>query len=124
MQPTSHPAVETTATATATATALARYDLDRAARARPGTATWKALKHSWQLYVMLFLPLLWLTIFAYIPMYGAQIAFRDYNVVAGITGSPWVGLKHFERFVDSYNFWPILRNTLLLNLYQLAVAFP
>jgi multiple sugar transport system permease protein/putative aldouronate transport system permease protein len=122
MQPSSRSAVETTAAATATA--LARPDLGRVARARPGAATWKAIKHSWQLYAMLFLPLLWLTLFAYVPMYGAQIAFRDYNVVAGITGSPWVGLKHFDRFVHSYNFWPIMKNTLLLNLYQLAVSFP
>jgi putative aldouronate transport system permease protein len=122
MQPSSPPAVETTTAATATA--LGRPELGRAVRARPGAATWKAIKQSWQLYAMLSLPLLWLLVFAYIPMYGAQIAFRDYNVVAGITGSPWVGLKHFERFVDSYNFWPILRNTLVLNLYQLAAGFP
>jgi multiple sugar transport system permease protein/putative aldouronate transport system permease protein len=85
---------------------------------------WRQIKRGWQLYAMLFLPMLWLLVFAYIPMYGAQIAFRDYNVIAGIGGSPWVGLKHFDRFIHSYNFWPILKNTLVLNLYQLAAGFP
>lgn len=85
---------------------------------------WKQIKRGWQLYAMLVLPLLWLLIFAYIPMYGAQIAFRDYNVIKGISGSPWVGLKYFDRFVHSYNFWPILKNTLVLNVYQLAAGFP
>ena len=85
---------------------------------------WTRIKRCRQLYAMLAVPLLWLIVFRYVPMWGAQIAFRDYNVVQGLSGSPWVGLAHFERFVESYNFWPILRNTLLLNLYQLAAGFP
>ncbi len=84
---------------------------------------WKRFRNSFQLYVMLALPLLWLLIFAYIPMWGAQIAFRKYNVVAGITGSPWVGWANFERFYNSYNFWPIMENTLVLNVYQLFAGF-
>jgi multiple sugar transport system permease protein/putative aldouronate transport system permease protein len=84
---------------------------------------WRAFRGSLQLYAMLFLPLLWLLVFAYIPMYGAQIAFRNYNVVDGITGSPWAGLDHFQRFIDSYNFWPIMKNTLVLNVYQLIAGF-
>lgn len=86
-------------------------------------AHWKRFRNSFQLYAMLSLPLLWLLVFAYIPMYGAQIAFRKYNVVAGITGSPWVGWANFERFINSYNFWPIMENTLILNLYQLVAGF-
>ncbi|MGH2561549.1 MAG: ABC transporter permease [Thermomicrobiales bacterium] len=104
--------------------ALARGDVRRVARVRRGTRSWKAFKASWQLYAMLFLPLLWLVVFRYVPMYGAQIAFRDFNVIQGLSGSPWAGLKYFERFVESYNFWTILRNTLVLNLYQLAAGFP
>jgi putative aldouronate transport system permease protein len=132
MHTSSHPAVESPSTASASASAAASAtapprsyaDHGRAVRARPGAATWKRIRQSWQLYAMLFLPLLWLAVFAYAPMYGAQIAFRDYNVSAGISGSPWAGLKYFDRFVNSYNFWPILKNTLFLNLYQLAVSFP
>lgn len=99
-------------------------ELPRARPARRGAAKhWKTFRGSFQLYAMLFLPLLWLLMFAYAPMYGAQIAFRNYNVVDGITGSPWVGLDHFQRFVDSYNFWPIMKNTLILNVYQLVAGF-
>lgn len=119
---TSRPKVEMTTGAGAAA--LASGDVRRVTRVRRGTQSWKAFKASWQLYVMLFLPLLWLVVFRYVPMYGAQIAFRDYNVIQGLTDSPWVGLKYFERFVNSYNFWTILKNTLVLNVYQLAAGFP
>jgi multiple sugar transport system permease protein/putative aldouronate transport system permease protein len=96
----------------------------KTAKPRFGSQTLKQIRQSWQLYAMLALPLLWLIIFAYIPMYGAQIAFRNYNVVAGITGSKWVGLDHFDRFIHSYNFWPIIKNTLVLNIYSLIAGFP
>lgn len=101
----------------------ARHDR-RTSRARRGARTVKAIRRSGQLYALLALPMLYLLVFKYWPMYGAQIAFRDFNAAAGITGSPWVGLKHFEQFVTSYNFWPILRNTLVLNGYQLVAGFP
>jgi len=68
--------------------------------------------------------MLYLVVFQYWPMYGVQIAFRDYNVVNGILGSEWVGLKHFQRFLDSYLFWPIIRNTIVLSTYQLVAGFP
>src|SRR6266540_988864 len=83
------------------AVALPSADFRQTARVRRGSQTWKQIKHSWQLYVMLALPVLWLVIFAYIPIFGAQIAFRDFNAAAGITGSPWVGLKYFDRFIHS-----------------------
>jgi ABC-type polysaccharide transport system permease subunit len=63
-------------------------------------------------------------IFLYWPLYGLQIAFKNYSVVRGITDSPWVGLKYVEQFVNSYQFWPILWNTLILNFYALAALFP
>lgn len=82
------------------------------------------MKKNWQLYAMLALPLIWLGIFAYWPMYGAIIAFKDYNVIDGIIGSRWVGLKHFERFAESYQFWRLIKNTLVLHGYELLVTFP
>jgi multiple sugar transport system permease protein/putative aldouronate transport system permease protein len=85
------------------------------------------VQRSWQLYVMLFLPLLWLLLFAYIPMWGVQIAFRNYvpaGGFAGIASAEWIGFEHFQRFFNSYNFWPILKNTLILNLYSLIAGFP
>ncbi|WP_394276084.1 ABC transporter permease [Luteococcus sp.] len=65
-----------------------------------------------------------MAIFKYWPMYGAQIAFRNYNPIDGFTGSPWVGLKHFERFIDSYQFERLLTNTLSVNMLGLLIAFP
>ena len=72
---------------------------------------------------MLAIPLMWLAIFAYWPMYGAIIAFKDYNIVDGILGSRWVGMKHFERFVESYQFWRLIKNTLILHVYELVATF-
>jgi putative aldouronate transport system permease protein len=79
---------------------------------------------SWQLYVLMLPAVVWVVLFAYWPLYGIQIAFRDFTPVQGITGSDWVGLKHFERFVTSYNFWPLLKNTLVLAFYELIASFP
>ncbi|MBD2845960.1 sugar ABC transporter permease [Paenibacillus sp. IB182496] len=78
----------------------------------------------WQLYVLLLPTLAYLFIFQYYPMYGAQIAFKRYNVVAGIWESPWVGFDHFTRFFNSYDFWMIMRNTIGLSLYELIASFP
>ncbi|WP_193106212.1 sugar ABC transporter permease [Brachybacterium sp. FME24] len=84
----------------------------------------KKLKRSWQLYLLLLPAVIWVVLFAYWPMYGIQIAFRDFTPVGGITGSDWVGLKHIEKFVTSYNFWPLLSNTLILAFYELIAGFP
>lgn len=82
------------------------------------------LADNWQLYIMLLIPVALVIIFSYVPMYGAQIAFKRFNLVEGIWNSPWVGLKWFTRFVTSSMFTKTLSNTLLLNLYSLAMGFP
>lgn len=82
------------------------------------------MKHSWQLYLLVAPAIIWVVIFAYWPMYGIQIAFRNYTPVGGITGSEWVGLDHFTRFVTSHNFGLLLKNTLVLALYELIAGFP
>src|SRR5699024_6673630 len=74
---------------------------------------------NWQLYLFLLPALAYFFIIHYIPMYGVQIAFKDFIATKGITGSPWVGFDHFERFFNSYYFWRLLKNTLIINLYQL-----
>lgn len=84
----------------------------------------REMKRHWQLYVFLLLPVVWLLVFCYYPMFGVQIAFKDFSASKGIWGSPWVGFKHFENFFTSYKFWQILWNTLKLSLYSLAVSFP
>lgn len=76
------------------------------------------------LYLLLLPGIVWYFIYKYLPMYGLVIAFKDYNFSKGILGSPWVGLKHF-KFLFSYpDFYRILKNTILLNVYELLFAFP
>lgn len=78
----------------------------------------------YDLYLMLLLPIAWYLIFHYGPLYGLQIAFKNFNPAKGIFGSEWVGFEHFTRFFDSYYFWRLLRNTLTINLISLLLAFP
>ena len=85
---------------------------------------WARLLHSWQLYVLLLPALLYLAIFHYGPMYGLQIAFRDYIPNLGITGSPWVGMKHFRTFFNSPQCYITIKNTLAISLFYLVVSFP
>ena len=84
----------------------------------------KSFKRHWQFYLLIIPPVLYFIIFKYIPMLNSVIAFKDYNVVAGIWGSEWAGLKYFKLFFDNPNFWPLVKNTLILSLYTLAVGFP
>lgn len=83
----------------------------------------KNLLVNWQLYVFLVPALTYFVIFHYFPMYGVQIAFKDFYASRGIMGNPWAGFEHFERFFNSHQFWKLLKNTLILNVYQL-VLFP
>ena len=78
-----------------------------------------------ELYVFFLMPtLLMLLLFRYWPMYGVQIAFRNFIPTRGFWRSPWAGLDHFMRFFRSYKFSITVRNTLLISLYQLIFAFP
>lgn len=74
-------------------------------------------------YLMLVIPMTILILFKYVPMYGAQIAFREFRITRGIEKSPWVGFKYFSKFFSYYNFLAIIRNTLVINLYSL-LTFP
>lgn len=84
----------------------------------------RRLIRDWELYVFVLPALVYYIIFHYMPLYGIQIAFKDYKAVLGIQGSEWVGLKHFKDFFGSYLAWPLIKNTLLLNLYGLLWSFP
>lgn len=79
---------------------------------------------SWQLYAFLLPTLLYFGIFHYGPLYGAQIAFRDYLGALGIWRSPWVGLQNFERFFTSAYFVNLLSNTVILSVLMLVFSFP
>jgi putative aldouronate transport system permease protein len=83
----------------------------------------QVIKNRW-LY-LLFLPAaVWYILFCYVPMYGIIIAFKNLNVFAGISKSPWVGFLYFEQFFKSVFFWRLIRNTLLISIYSLIFCFP
>ena len=84
----------------------------------------KSFRQYYQLYLMLIIPVAITVIYKYIPMYGIQIAFKDYKSSRGIIGSPWVGLKWFIRFFSSPNCLRMIKNTFLLSLYSLLWSFP
>ena len=84
------------------------------------------IKRNKVLYLFILPAFLYFLIFSYVPMYGVQIAFKDFVASKGFSGSPWATplLKHFYTFFSSVNFWGILGNTLKLSLYYIAASFP
>ncbi|HHV31649.1 MAG TPA: sugar ABC transporter permease [Clostridiales bacterium] len=86
----------------------------------------KRMRKSWGLYVLLLPALILLVCFAYIPMYGVLIAFKNYRNTLGILGSAWANpwYKYFLMFFKSYQFWPAIQNTLIISLYGLVASFP
>ena len=84
----------------------------------------RALKRDKYLYLMALLPLVYFVLFHYWPMYGLQLAFKEFRAGRGITGSPFVGLKHFREFFSNPYSYKLIRNTIVLRLYQLSVGFP
>jgi len=84
----------------------------------------KDMKRNWMIYVMVLPVIAYYVIFHYGPMYGLQIAFKDFSPAKGILGSPWVGFKHFISFFDGIYFWRLIRNTVLINIYELIFSFP
>ena len=87
---------------------------------------WILMKRNKVLYLFILPAFLYFLIFAYVPMYGVQIAFKDFVANKGFLGSEWADplFKHFITFFSSVNFWEILRNTIGLSLYYLAISFP
>ena len=79
---------------------------------------------NYQLYLFLAVPMFFILLFAYAPMGGIVLAFKQYNIRKGIWGSPWVGLKYFRRFFESYQFGRVIKNTLSLSFYSLFASFP
>ncbi|MDR0877568.1 MAG: ABC transporter permease subunit [Treponema sp.] len=75
-------------------------------------------------YIFLVPAVVYVAIFDYAPMYGIQIAFKDYKAALGFSGSPWVGFKHIVDFYNGYYFWRLIRNTLIISVYSLLAGFP
>ena len=84
----------------------------------------KSVWKNWQLYIMCLPAVIYFLIFAYKPMYGIIIAFKNYSMRKGIMGSPWIGFGNFERLFSSYWFPIILKNTLTLSGLTLILGFP
>ncbi|MDG0790371.1 ABC transporter permease subunit [Cohnella ginsengisoli] len=93
-------------------------------RKRQGSGLLRRMAKRYDLYLMLLLPIAWYLIFNYGPLYGLQIAFKNFNPGKGIAGSEWIGFEHFQRFFESYYFKRLLWNTLSINLFSLLIAFP
>lgn len=89
-----------------------------------GSKFMKHLRKTYMLYIFLLPAIVYLIIFNYLPLYGIQIAFKDYRGHLGVLGSEWVGLKNFVTFFESYQFVQLIENTLVLSFYGLIAGFP
>jgi putative aldouronate transport system permease protein len=85
---------------------------------------WAKFKKDLWLYILLFPGLVYFIIFKYLPMWGVVIAFQDYSPFLGVFGSKWVGFEHFRNFFNNPDFFRLLRNTLILAVYDLVFFFP
>jgi putative aldouronate transport system permease protein len=92
--------------------------------ARPGGRWVKSVRKYWQIYVILLASAAFFFIFDYIPMYGVTMAFREYRFDTGMFRSPWIGLEYFRAFFGYFNFSLIIRNTLVIGLFQIIIYFP
>lgn len=101
----------------------AQSSIIQVARIKRSSLMRDIIRDRW-LYLLLFPGVMYFLIFKYVPMWGLIMAFQDYKPHLGFMGSPWVGLKHFERFFSEPQFWMLLRNTLLLAIYNLVFFFP
>ena len=81
-------------------------------------------KREWQIYVMLLPTIVWFLVFLYKPMYGLQIAFKDYSIFRGVAGSPWIGLEHFETLFNNDQFLRAVSNTIKISALNLLFGFP
>lgn len=84
----------------------------------------KGIKESRALYLLLLPSFIIFVLFTYYPMYGVIIAFKNFTPVEGILGSKWVGLQNFIQYFHSYQFWPTIRNTIVISFYTIVVTFP
>jgi len=101
-----------------------RESVVRQEKANAKSKTWVQIKRNYELYLFLLPVVVLYLVFKYYPMYGVQIAFKDFSPSRGIWGSEWVGLQYFVQFFEAYNFWPIIQNTLYLSVLSLLFGFP
>ncbi|GAA3227897.1 ABC transporter permease [Nonomuraea helvata] len=92
-------------------------------RRRSGPRVVRHVGRYWQLWLMVLPAVGFVAVFMYVPMYGIQLAFREFDFTAGLAGGQWAGLKYFQQFFDSPLFWPLLRNTFVIAITTLVVGF-
>lgn len=100
-----------------------RY-MSKAVSAQRSNYLWRHITRNWGLYLLLLPAVILMICFTYIPMFGIVIAFKDFTPASGIFGSPWAGWKYFQEYFNSYQFWPTIKNTLIISLYTIVVTFP
>jgi putative aldouronate transport system permease protein len=88
------------------------------------TRTMDHFRREWQIYLMLLPTIIWFLVFLYKPMYGLQIAFKDYSIFRGVAGSPWVGFEHFQTLFSNDQFIRAVKNTITISFYNLLFGFP
>lgn len=89
------------------------------------TERWKRYIKYKYMFILLLPALVYYSVFHYAPLYGIQLAFKDFRILEGINGSPWVGFKHFETmFTSTSQFWRVFRNTVVISLYHIVFGFP
>ena len=84
----------------------------------------KMIRQHWQLYLFLLPTIIYFLLFRFYPLYGLQLAFKNYRVVDGIAGSPWVGPDNFRRFFSTADFGKLMWNTLSVSVFTLVFSFP
>ncbi|NIK80248.1 putative aldouronate transport system permease protein [Paenibacillus castaneae] len=84
---------------------------------------WKRIWRHKLLYVFMLPGIIWFFLFSYVPLFGIQVAFRDFKFSGGFTGSPWAGWKYFEQFFSYYQSLDLIRNTIIISLMKLLIGF-
>lgn len=82
------------------------------------------IRNEWQIYLMLLPTIMWMIVFLYKPMYGLQIAFKDYSIFRGVAASPWIGFEHFETLFSNDQFLRAVKNTIIISFLNLLFGFP
>jgi putative aldouronate transport system permease protein len=103
---------------------IQKAETKRLKQAKKRNSVLRDMKINYQLYILVLIPLIWILIFRYIPMFGVQIAFRKFQAAKGIFGSQWVGLHYFEKFFNDYMFTRVIKNTIVISFFQLIAGFP
>ncbi len=92
---------------------------------KKGSASkWSLIRKYYQIYLILIPAIIYYLVFHYLPILGLTMAFREYKFNLGFIGSPWIGFKYFIAFFNFYDFWNIIRNTLVISFFKLIVFFP